>query len=196
MYLDVIKKKIFILGTRGIPAQHGGFETFAEKLSVYLRGKGWEVFVYCQEDFRGAMFETDWNGIHRIHFPVESSGSLGTVIFDYKSIIHSLKQDGLFLTLGYKTAILKGRHRLRGKRNVINMDGIEWRRDKWGKVAKSWFWMNERLGCWVGNHLIADHPKIKEHLASRVDHEKISMVPYGADEVCSADTALLRPYRV
>src|SRR5690606_11639665 len=86
--------------------------------------------------------------------------------------------------------------RLKGQTNVINMDGIEWRRDKWGAIAKAWFWLNERAGCWIGNHLIADHPKIKEHLETRVSSDKISMIPYGVDEVLVADPGLLVPYGV
>jgi glycosyltransferase involved in cell wall biosynthesis len=76
------------------------------------------------------------------------------------------------------------------------MDGIEWRRDKWGAVAKAWFWLNERAGCWIGNHLVADHPKIREHLASRVSAEKVTMIPYGAEEVSDADARLLAPFGV
>ncbi len=49
--------KLNILGIRGVPAQHGGFETFAEKLCLYLVDKGWDVTVYCQEDGAGASWE-------------------------------------------------------------------------------------------------------------------------------------------
>ncbi|MCY1440160.1 hypothetical protein D9M71_564220 [compost metagenome] len=76
------------------------------------------------------------------------------------------------------------------------MDGIEWRRDKWGTIAKIWFWLNERIACWIGNHLVADHPKIKDHLTTRVGSEKITMIPYGGDEVNSADANLLAAYGI
>src|SRR5699024_2470827 len=51
-----------------------------------------------------------------------------------------------------------------------------------------------RAGCWVGNHLVADHPKIKDHLATRVSEKKITMIPYGGDEVLSADESVLSAY--
>ena len=70
--------------------------------------------------------------------------------------------------------------------NMKNMDGIEWSRTKWGGVAKTWFWLNDLAGCWLGNHLVADHPEIKVHLQSRVVGSKITMIPYGADAVTSA----------
>ncbi|MCY1273726.1 hypothetical protein D9M68_312010 [compost metagenome] len=188
--------KISILGIRGIPAQHGGFETFAEKLSIYLVKKGWHVTVYCQEDGDGSSWESSWMGIHRIHIPVKRSGAVGTVIFDWKATRHALMQDGLFLTLGYNTAIFNTIQRINGQTNIINMDGIEWRRDKWGTIAKIWFWLNERIACWIGNHLVADHPKIKDHLTTRVGSEKITMIPYGGDEVNSADANLLAAYGI
>lgn len=190
------KPKINILGIRGIPAQHGGFETFAEKLSVYLIKKGWDVTVYCQEEAEGSISKSTWEGIERVHIPVKRKGAGGTVIFDWKATNHALAQDGIFLTLGYNTAIFNLMQRIKGQTNIINMDGIEWRRDKWGAVAKTWFWLNERAGCWIGNHLVADHPKIKAHLATRVKDNKITMIPYGGDEVLNADAALLKPYGV
>ncbi|SDH58852.1 Glycosyl transferases group 1 [Pseudomonas panipatensis] len=137
------------------------------------------------------MWENKWNGINLIHIPISQRGAIGTFIFDWKAVHHALKRDGLFLTLGYNTALFNLLQRLKGQTNIINMDGIEWRRDKWGKLAKSWFWINERLGCWIGDHLIADHPKIKEHLATRVSTDKITMIPYGGDEIVNADEGLL-----
>lgn len=187
-------KKLSVLGIRGVPACHGGFETFAEKLSLYLVARGWQVTVYCQEQGTGPAYESDWRGVRRVHVPVRSDGALGTMVFDLKVALRACREDGLFLTLGYNTAVFNVLQRLKGQTNVINMDGVEWRRDKWGWVARTWFWLNERIGCWVGNHLIADHPKISEHLATRVSAGKISMIPYGGDEVLAADAAVLQPF--
>ncbi|GAL24255.1 alpha-D-GlcNAc alpha-1,2-L-rhamnosyltransferase [Vibrio variabilis] len=189
-------KHVIVLGIRGVPANHGGFETFAEFLCKYLITSGWQVTVYCQEDGSGKIYESEWQGVKRIHIPVSQSGPLGTIVFDLKSVIHSLKQDGVYLTLGYNTACFNVLHRLFGKTNVINMDGIEWKRKKWGRVAKSWFWLNERFGCWFGNYLVADHPCIEDHLATRVSRDKITMIPYGAPDVSSADIAHLEKFQI
>ena len=187
-------KTLVILGIRGVPAQHGGFETFAEYLALYLIEQGWSVTVYCQEEGSGEIYESVWQGVRRIHIPVKGSGALSTVIFDFKSVCHSLNQDGLFLTLGYNTAIFNLLHRLKRITNIINMDGIEWKRQKWGFVAKAWFWLNERLGCWFGNYLVADHPLIEDHLSTRVPRKKITMIPYGAEQVLKADEEILGQY--
>lgn len=179
-------KTLRILGTRGVPAAHGGFETFAEYLALYLVKHGWRVVVYCQEDGAGDVYEDVWQGVERVHIPVEQSGPKGTIIFDWKATAHAAKHRDLCLTLGYNTAIFCTMLRIKGVPNLINMDGIEWSRAKWGPVAKTWFWMNDWAGCWLGNHLVADHPKIKEHLTSRAPAAKITMIPYGADVITAA----------
>jgi glycosyltransferase involved in cell wall biosynthesis len=177
------QKTLRILGTRGVPAAHGGFETFAEYLSLYLVAQGWRVVVYCQDDGVGPVFEDTWQGVERVHIPVSQEGPKGTIVFDWQATAHAAKHKDLCLTLGYNTAVFCTLLRLKGIPNVINMDGIEWSRMKWGPVTKLWFWLNDWAGCWLGNHLVADHPQIKAHLSSRVRADKITMIPYGADAV-------------
>lgn len=183
-----------ILGTRGIPAQHGGFETFAEHFALYLQQKGWQVTVYCQEEGDGKIYEDDWDGIHLVHVPVTQVGAKGTVVFDWKSTLHVVKRKVPVLTLGYNTAIFGTFYRLNGIKNIINMDGVEWRRGKWSTLERAWLYINEKLGAWLGNHLIADHPKIKNHLAQFVSSDKITVIPYSADILDSADEDQLVPF--
>lgn len=173
-------KTLRILGTRGIPAAHGGFETFAEHLALYLRGCGWRVIVYCQDEGTGDMFEDTWQGIERVRIPVKGNGAWSSIVFDWISIKHAAQHKDLCLTLGYNTAIFDILLRVKGIPNVINMDGIEWIRAKWSKPAKAWFWLNDWIGCLTGDHLVADHPAIKTHLMTRVGEDKITMIPYGA----------------
>ena len=172
-----------ILGTRGVPAAHGGFETFAEYLALYLVKKGWRVIVYCQLDGEGPITEDVWEGVERVNIPVPQSGAKGTVFFDWIATRHAAKHKDLCLTLGYNTAVFCALLRIKRIPNVINMDGIEWKRQKWGLVAKTWFYLNELAGLWLGNHLVADHPGIKQHLQRAVNPDKITMIPYGADQV-------------
>jgi glycosyltransferase involved in cell wall biosynthesis len=188
------RRALRILGTRGVPAAHGGFETFAEHLALFLVERGWQVTVYCQEEGDGPAFQDTWRGVRRVRMPISTSGAAGTVVFDLKSTLHAVREKELVLTLGYNTALFCTLYRLFGLRNVINMDGIEWHRQKWGLVAKTWFWLNDWAGCWLGNHLVADHPEIKRHLETRVRDDKITMIPYGADCVTSADASLLKSY--
>lgn len=179
-------KTLRILGTRGLPAAHGGFETFAEHLALFLVARGWRVVVYCQDEGSGPVFEDTWHGVERVHIPVSQSGPKGTIVFDWQATAHAAKHPDLCLTLGYNTAVFCALLRLKGIPNLINMDGIEWSRMKWGPVAKLWFWLNDWAGCWLGNHLVADHPQIKVHLESRVSARKITTIPYGADAVVTS----------
>lgn len=189
---ETVAKTLRILGTRGVPAAHGGFETFAEHLALYLVQRGWRVVVYCQEDGSGATWEDRWQGVERVHIPVARSGPAGTIVFDWHATRHAARHRDLCLTLGYNTAAFCALLRLKGVPNLINMDGIEWSRAKWGPMAKTWFWLNDWAGCWLGNHLVADHPEIKVHLQTRVRGSKITTIPYGADEVLAAPDAPVR----
>ena len=175
-----------ILGIRGVPAAHGGFETFAEQLSLYLVERGWRVIVYCQEDGAGPVLNDTWRGVERVRIPIAMGGAKGTMLFDWKAIVHAAPLGDLCLTLGYNTAVFCSLLRARGVPNIINMDGIEWRRAKWGTAAKTWFWLNDWAGCWLGNQLVADHPEIANHLATRASRRKITTIPYGATPVSEA----------
>ncbi|MDH3347477.1 MAG: DUF1972 domain-containing protein [Desulfobulbaceae bacterium] len=188
--------KLIILGTRGIPANHGGFETFAEGLSLYLVNKGWEVLVYCQEKGDGPIYEEKWRGVTLVRVPVSASGALETVLFDWKCTKHATELIGPKLVLGYNTAVFSLPYRCRGQRCVLNMDGIEWKRGKWGLIAKCWFFINEKIALWFGHHLIADHPEIKNYLSRLVNPDKITVIPYTAEILEYADESQLQPYNL
>ena len=185
------RPSVAILGIRGIPAAHGGFETFAERLALHLVSIGWRVVVYCQVDGLSAKVEDRWKGVDRVMIPARDS-SAGSVRFDWDAITDLLRRDiQLTLTLGYNTAAFALRLRMAGVTNVINMDGIEWIRAKWGPLARLWFYCNEWLGCQIGNHLIADNPEIARHLSTRTRGSRITMIPYGADALVDEPVAPL-----
>lgn len=188
-----VGKTLRILGIRGLPASHGGFETFAQNLALYLRDRGWRVIVYCQAEPETSRHTDLWEGIERVHIPAADS-SVGTMWFDWLAICDAGRHRDQCLTLGYNTALFCAWLRARRIRNVINMDGIEWRRAKWGRLAKLWFWINERAGCWLGDALIADHPEIANHLATKVARHKITMIPYGGTVVTGAPDLALQRY--
>ncbi len=175
-----------ILGTHGVPAAYGGFETAAENVAIYLREQGWRVIVYCQVTGAGPVHKDFWNGIERVHIPVHRTGWLGTSTFDLLSIRHAARHRDLCLTFGYNTAVFNTWQRMRRLPNVINMDGIEWSRARWGRVRQGILWTNERIACHVGNHLIADHPSIERYLRRKANPAKISTITYGAQAVRSA----------
>lgn len=179
--------RLLILGCRGVPAAHGGFETFAAYLAPYLARRGWDVEVACQEQGNGRITFDDWQGVRRVRIPVTGTGPASTIAFDLRSVRYAMRRDRLVLLLGYNTAILAAALRLRGVPLIVNMDGMEWKRAKWPLSIRAWLWSMERVACAVGSHLIADHPAIADHLATRVSRRKISTIGYCADAVRQAD---------
>ena len=186
-------KKLSILGTRGIPAKHGGFETFAESLAIFLAQKSWEITVYCQEQGSGDQYETQWNGIRRIHIPVRGTGPLSTIVFDFYATMHARNNaEGAILTLGYNTAVFVLLLKSKRFKNIINMDGLEWSRKKWGPIEKAWLWLNEWIGCYAGDHLIADHPVMEAHLLSRNRNAMVDVIAYGSNLVNNPPSSALQ----
>ncbi|WP_199086390.1 DUF1972 domain-containing protein [Bosea sp. ASV33] len=185
---------LLILGTRGIPAAHGGFETFAEKLALFLVERGWRVGVYCQDEvpavtqrFRSEM----WRGIELIRTQVASDGPRATLEFDWHCVRDAARREAVSLVLGYNGAVFLPYLRLAGRKILTNMDGIEWRRPKWSFPVRAWFWLNEWIAAWSSNRLVADHPVIADHLATRRPRSATAMIPYGGVPIASAPTAPL-----
>lgn len=185
---------LLILGTRGIPANHGGFETFAEKLALFLVDR-WNVKVYCQHDVERVeerVRSEIWNGIELIHVQVASTGPRATLEFDLHCVLDSARREGVCLVLGYNSAVFLPILRLFRRPILTNMDGIEWRRPKWSPAVRAWFWVNEWIAAWTSHRLVADHPVIADHLATRRPRRAIVTIPYGGNPVTSASDAPLR----
>ncbi|MET0811957.1 MAG: DUF1972 domain-containing protein [Microbacterium sp.] len=178
-----------ILGTHGVPAAYGGFETAAENVGLFLRDQGWNVVVYCQLPGTGPVEVDEWNGLQRVRIHEPKEGWRGTSAFDLTSIRHATAahQPGdVWLTFGYNTGVFDIMPRLRGIPNVINMDGMEWTRKRWGVVKQGILLANERLAGWVGDVLIADHPVIATYLRRHFGKRRVQTITYGAHEVTSA----------
>lgn len=173
------KNKVVILGTRGIPASYGGFETFAEKLALHLVDRGWDVTVYCQSDHDKP--DEQWNRIGLVHRTGWLRGAVSTIIFDWRSLWHALRYrgDAVFLTLGYNTGIFNLLPKILGKAQAINMDGLEWMRSKWGWWAKSFFRINYHVAGRAANVMIADHPEIARILGRDFGSRNIHTIAYG-----------------
>lgn len=181
-----------ILGTHGVPAAYGGFETAAEQVGLHLRAKGWRVLVYCQVEGAGPVTTDRWRDLERVIIPEQRAGWLGTSSFDLKSVRHALAgrgPDEVWLTFGYNTGVFDILPRLRRVPNVINMDGMEWTRARWGLVKQGILLGNERIAGWVGDRLIADHPEIARYLRRHFGTRRVDTIAYGAHAVTEAPTA-------
>jgi glycosyltransferase involved in cell wall biosynthesis len=178
-----------ILGTHGIPAGYGGFETAAEHVARWLVSRGWRAIVYCQttSGHEGPWHDT-WQGIERIFVATDREGWHGTSEFDLTCIRDATRHDDLCLTFGYNTALFNLMNWGKGIPNVVNMDGMEWTRARWGKAKQGILLANERIACRTATHLIADHPVIYDYLVKHADPRRVTTITYGADAVTAAPT--------
>lgn len=183
------RRTVRILGTHGVPASYGGFETAAENIGLHLRDKGWRVIVYCQVPGVGPVELDSWNDLERVKIKEPREGWLGTSSFDWKSIRHaaSANQGGeAWLTFGYNTGVFDLLPRALRIPNVINMDGMEWTRRRWGLAKQGILLANERLAGLAGDLLVADHPHIARYLKRHFGSRRVVTIAYGAHEVTGA----------
>jgi glycosyltransferase involved in cell wall biosynthesis len=174
--------KLAVLGTRGIPARYGGFETFAEKLAIGLTQLGHEVTVYCEAGDASA--PTEYRGVRLRYIPAPALGPLQTILYDLRCLWDARTGFDVVYMLGYGTAPFCLIPRLWGAEVWINPDGLEWARDKWGVAAKKYFRLMEWASLRVADRIIADAEAIADSLASR--HGPIrscSVIPYGCEVV-------------
>ncbi|WP_203581842.1 DUF1972 domain-containing protein [Microbacterium hibisci] len=187
--MSIVAPTVRILGTHGVPANYGGFETAAENIALHLRDRGWTVDVYCQLTGEGPIQTDQWNGVTRTMIPEPREGWRGTSAFDLASVRHAMtvhEPGDVWLTFGYNTGVFDVIPRLRGIPNVVNMDGMEWTRRRWGLAKQGILLANERLAGWVGDVLIADHPVIATYLERHFGRSRVQTIAYGAHEVTHA----------
>jgi glycosyltransferase involved in cell wall biosynthesis len=176
-----------IVGTRGIPARYGGFETFAEELSTRLAARGHHLTVYCRERHPEAMYR----GVHLKTLPALRHKYFETIAHTFLSTLHLLttRQDAA-LYCNAANAIFTWMPRAVGIPVALNVDGLERNRRKWNRAARAWYQMSEWLATWMPNVVITDAAAIADYYRSRYRRES-SMIPYGAETGVIATTEIL-----
>ncbi len=160
--------KIAILGTRGIPNHYGGFEQYAELLSVYLAEAGWEVLVYNSSDH--PFKESDYKGVQikHVYDPERRWGTAGQFLYDLGCIWHTRKQGfDIVYQLGYTSSAVFNFLFPRKTTIVTNMDGMEWKRTKYNKWVQKFLRFSEWLAVKMSDHLIADSLGIQAYLEKK-----------------------------
>ncbi|HZH02058.1 MAG TPA: DUF1972 domain-containing protein [Flavisolibacter sp.] len=190
-----IKLKIGILGTRGIPNAYGGFEQFAQYLSIGLIEKGHDVWVYNSSEH--PFKEKNWKGVNIIHCKdwEHRIGTAGQFIYDYNCFTDARKRNfDILLQLGYTSNSIWF-WRWPDTINIMNMDGMEWKRSKYGAITKKFLKIAEWLGAKKSNVLIADSIGIEQYLLKKYKR-KASFIPYGADVVVSTNSSILSKFKL
>lgn len=184
-----------ILGTYGVPPAYSGFESAVANVGGYLRDRGWRVIVYCQLSGTGPIRVDEHEGLARVLIREPRDGAVGRAHYDLiasRHAVHEHAAGDVCLTFGYNTGVLALLQRLRHIPHVINMDGMDWRRSRYGAAMQAALWTNEAFAGVLANRLVGDHPAVAEYLTTRYGASKVRMIPYGADAVAVAPTAPLR----
>ncbi|HTA44815.1 MAG TPA: DUF1972 domain-containing protein [Bryobacteraceae bacterium] len=169
--------RIAILGTRGIPANYGGFETFAEELSSRLAARGHDVVVYCREqhDFN------EYRGVRLISLPTIRHKYFDTLAHTFISTLHLLSHRvDAALYCNAANAVFTILPRLCRMPVALNVDGIERKRRKWNTFAKAWYQVSEYLSTILPNRFVTDARAIQEYYKKRYNKDSL-FIPYGAE---------------
>jgi len=172
--------KIAILGTRGIPNHYGGFEQFAEYLSVGLAKRGHDVTVYNSHSH--PYQEDEYNGvkIKHIYDPENKLGTAGQFVYDLLCISDTRKKDfDIILQLGYTSSSVF--FDLHPKNSVIvtNMDGLEWKRTKYSAKVQKFLQWAESLVAKKSDYMISDSIGIQNYIKNKYAKDTV-YIPYGS----------------
>ncbi len=167
---------IAILGTRGIPANYGGFETFAEELSTRLVSRGHHVTVYCRE-----RSPTPFRGVDLVYLPTLKHKYTDTIAHTLLSTLHVLfRRCDVALYCNAANAVFTILPRLTGIPVALNVDGLERKRKKWNAFAKAWYLASEWLATVLPTAIVTDAEKIEEYYLERYKKPS-TFIAYGAD---------------
>jgi len=179
--------RLAIVGTRGIPARYGGFETFAEELASRLVTRGHDVTVYCRQ--RHA--EQNYRGARLLYLPTIRHKYLDTITHTLLSTLHLLiYRQQVALYCNAANAIFTILPRLTRIPVALNVDGLERKRKKWNAAARSWYLVSERLATLLPSATVADAASIAEYYRLRY-RKSTHFIPYGAAVGPVASTDML-----
>lgn len=190
--------KIAILGTRGIPNNYGGFEQFAEYLGVGLVSRGHEVTVYNSSNH--IYNKSSYKGINLIfkYCPEDKIGAFANFYYDWICSYDAYKKDyDIVYHAGYQSAAPAIKYFSSKSKSVwiTNMDGIEWKRDKWSKPVKLLTKIMEKIAIKYSDYLISDNIGIQEYYFN-THKVKSFLLEYGANVPEKIDNKILNKYNL
>lgn len=174
------KNKIAVIGTVGLPANYGGFETLTDHLVRNL-GEEYDMTVYCsKKKYTPDQRPKKYLNAKLKFLPFNANG-IQSIIYDSISIMHALFYADVLLILGVAGAwMLPFVKIFTRKKIIISIDGIEWKRDKWNFLAKCYLWWAEKIAVKYSHIDISDNESIQDYTAYR--YGSLSrIIEYGAD---------------
>ena len=182
--------KLAIIGTRGIPANYGGFETFAEQLATRLVARGHDVTVYGRSN--NIRYPHDrYKGVRLVILPTIETKHLDTVTHTLLSVLHAIpRRFDCILMCNAANAIFGAIPRLTATPLALNVDGIERLRKKWGAAARRYYRFSERLATIIPSAVVTDAEVIRNYYLKQYGTSS-TMIVYGAESERIESTAVL-----
>jgi glycosyltransferase involved in cell wall biosynthesis len=182
--------RIAILGTRGVPPEYGGFETFAAELGTRLVARGHDVTVYCRQPTTDNR-QPVWRGIHRITLPHVPGKYLETVTHTFLSALDAWRRDfDVVLLCNAANAFTIPLLRAARVPVAINVDGIERRRRKWNVLGRAFYAMGEAFAATFASAVVADAEVIARYYHENYNLDPV-VIPYGAEFPAEDDSDVL-----
>jgi glycosyltransferase involved in cell wall biosynthesis len=171
--------RIAMLGTRGVPAHYGGFETAVEEIGQRLVARGHEVTVYCRDSADAE--RRDYLGMRLVHLPSMKGKAVETLSHTALSAMHLLShpRHDVAIVFNAANAPLLPLLRLRGTPVAVHVDGLEWRRAKWGRAGRRYYRQAESFAVRWADALIADAQGIADYYAQEFG-AATELLTYGA----------------
>jgi glycosyltransferase involved in cell wall biosynthesis len=187
--------RIAILGTRGIPASYGGFETFAEHLSTRLVARGHDVTVYCRAHYVSPR-QLEYHGVRLKVLPTIRHKYFDTVVHGFISALHAVPgRFDVALICNAANAPFAPILRFTGTPVAINVDGLEHKRKKWGLLGRRYYKLAEYLSTLLPNVMVTDAQVIQDYYLAR-HNSPSTMIAYGSEVERRPDRATVRKWRV
>jgi glycosyltransferase involved in cell wall biosynthesis len=187
--------KIALIGTRGVPARYGGFETCAEEVSVGLARKGNDVTVYCRKD-NWPEGGTEYKNVHLVLLPYIRSMVIETFSHSAISTLHAVfKRYDVIIFFNAANSIFAALMMLTGHQVAINVDGLDWKRKKWGFWGRTYYKISEFIATKIGATIITDSHGIQSYYLEKYRKES-HFIAYGAHVEKSVYPEIISEYGV
>jgi glycosyltransferase involved in cell wall biosynthesis len=192
-----MNRKISIIGSVGLPARYGGWETLVDQLTLKLSTK-YDFTVYCSK-IKYSEYYSEYNGAKLEYINLDANG-IQSIFYDIYSMIHSYRKSNIIFVLGVSGCIFLPLLRfICDCKIIVNIDGLEWKRKKWGPLAKLFLKLSESIAVRYSHVVIADNKSIFEYIKNTYSITSL-LIPYGGDQVLmksknnDADIDLLKLY--
>ncbi|MGK3649157.1 glycosyltransferase [Pseudarthrobacter enclensis] len=176
------QRTVAIIGTRGYPSYYGGFETAVRKLAPFLVDRGWDTVVYGRKNAASQEDASRDRRVRTVETPGLETRSLSTLTYGLTSVLHAcVSKPDVAIVMNVANGFWLPLLRLRGIPTIVNVDGIEWERAKWGRIAKSVFKLGAQLSAIFGQTLVADSKEISRRWQLEFNRPSV-FIPYGGDK--------------